>query len=153
MAGATTDCGAVNVLKHAPTARDFAIDPPSLRTFIGVVVFILASGLQHDCHAYLASLKDKKTDSSKEKSAYRLPEHPAWNISLTPHYFAECLIYLALATTAAPRGDWMNWTMISALIFVAVNLGVTAYGTKQWYEQKFGVAAVKGKARMLPFIF
>ncbi|EME48490.1 hypothetical protein DOTSEDRAFT_141569 [Dothistroma septosporum NZE10] len=145
--------GSLIALKHAPTARDFAIDPPSLRTFVGVMMFILASGLQHDCHAYLASLKDKKSSSGKDKSAYRLPKHPAWNISMTPHYFAECLIYLSLAITAAPQGDGMNWTLGSGLVFVTVNLGVTAYGTRKWYEHEFGVAAVNGKARMLPLIF
>lgn len=152
-AGRFADCCTVNMLIHIPTAKDFAIDPPSIRTFIGLILFILASGLQHDCHAYLAALKDKKMDSINDKTGYRVPEHPAWNISLTPHYFAECLIYLALAITAAPQGDWLNWTLVSALAFVAVNLGVTAYGTKQWYERKFGVVAVKGKARMIPFVF
>ncbi|EME87391.1 uncharacterized protein MYCFIDRAFT_28109 [Pseudocercospora fijiensis CIRAD86] len=127
---------------------------PSLRTFLGTMVFILASGLQHDCHSYLAALKaSKKGEQAASGSQYRLPDHPAWNLSLTPHYFAECLIYLSLAIIAAPRGSLLNWTFVSALTFVAINLGVTAHGTKSWYRQKFGDQAVYRRARMIPFIY
>lgn len=139
---------------HTPSMRDFLIQAPSARTFISVMIFIMASGFQYDCHAYLASLKSsKKTDGGAAKSHYQLPEHPAFNISLSPHYFAECLIYLSLAIAAPPQGDLLNWTFVTALIFVMTNLGVTAYGTAEWYEQRFGADAVKGKARMIPFIF
>ena len=44
-------------------------------------------------------------------------------------------------------------TFITALVFVMTNLGVTAHGTKQWYEKRFGGDAVKGKARMIPLVF
>lgn len=125
-----------------------------MKSFIGVLIFLLASGFQYDCHAYLASLKKTKdTDSGMATSHYQLPEHPAFNISLTPHYLAECLIYLALAVAAAPKGTILNWTFVTALVFVMTNLGVTAYGTGQWYEQKFGSDAVKGVTRMIPFVF
>ncbi|KAK4508270.1 hypothetical protein PRZ48_002008 [Zasmidium cellare] len=146
--------GISSIRAHTPSTRDFLIQGPSARTFIGVLIFLLASGFQHDCHAYLASLKNsKKTDGGAATSDYKLPEHPAFNISLTPHYFAECLIYLSLAIAATPKGGVLNWTFVSALVFVMTNLGVTAYGTGQWYERRFGSDAVKGKARMIPFIF
>lgn len=117
-------------------------------------MFMLASGFQYDCHAYLASLKNtKQTDAVAATSHYQLPEHPAFSICWTPHYLAECLIYLALAIAAAPKGAVLNWTFVTTLVFVMTNLGVTAFGTGQWYEQKFGAEAVKGKARMIPFIF
>jgi 3-oxo-5-alpha-steroid 4-dehydrogenase 3 len=110
--------------------------------------------MQHDCHAYLASLKKPQKNAKGEmKTEYRLPEHPAFNLSLTPHYFAECLIYLSLSILAAPKGSMLNWTLVSALVFVAVNLGVTANGTRTWYEEKFGRDAVKGRARMIPGLF
>lgn len=139
---------------HVISGKDLIIPQPSLKSFIGILLFILASGVQHDCHAYLASLKDRPSAEAKDsKSGYRMPDHPAFNVSITPHYFAECLIYLALAIAAAPRGEWINWTIASALTFVVVNLGVTAYGTRAWYEQRFGAAAVRGKARMIPILF
>ncbi|KAF2172067.1 hypothetical protein M409DRAFT_62886 [Zasmidium cellare ATCC 36951] len=142
------------IRNHTPSTQDFLIQGPSARTFISILIFLLASGFQHDCHAYLASLKEsKKPDGGAATSHYRLPEHPAFSISLTPHYFAECLIYLSLAIAATPKGGLMNWTLVTALVFVMANLGVTAYGTGQWYERKFGSDAVKGKARMIPLVF
>lgn len=143
-----------SIQSHGFSLQDLRLDAPSIRTFIGLVLFMLASGLQHDCHAYLASLKQPRKDGlSAEQGGYKLPEHPAFNISLTPHYLAECVIYLSLAIVAAPRGDWLNWTFSSALLFVVINLGVTAHGTKEWYEGKFGPEKVKGTARMIPCVF
>lgn len=106
------------------------------------MLFILASGVQHDCHAYLASLKK-----------YSVPEHPIFRHLVCPHYFVECLIYLALAIVAAPSGRLVNWTIMCALVFVGVNLGVTADGTKSWYMQKFGAESMSGKWRMIPYVF
>jgi 3-oxo-5-alpha-steroid 4-dehydrogenase 3 len=40
-----------------------------------------------------------------------------------------------------------------ALVCVIVNLGVTAHGTYEWYERRFGKSALKGRWRMVPFIF
>lgn len=117
----------------------------------GVLIFLLASGIQHDCHAYLASLK--KPAKGETKSEYKLPDHPAFHISLTPHYFVECLIYASLSIVAAPQGDWLNWTFVAALFFVAVNLGVTAAGTRKWYGEKFGAQAIAGRARMIPGVY
>lgn len=151
---AYTDLIIAGIRKHTPSMKDLVVQAPSPRTFIGVMIFMLASGFQHDCHAYLASLKNsKKKDDGAAKSHYQLPEHPAFNISLTPHYLAECLIYLSMAIAATPRGGIFNWTFITALVFVMTNLGVTAHGTKQWYEKRFGADAVKGKARMIPLVF
>ncbi|KAM3418906.1 Polyprenol reductase [Cercospora zeina] len=135
---------------HTFSSRDIAFSPPSFRSFAGFLIFILASGFQHDCHAYLSSLKSRGQGVA---ATYCMPDHPAWNVSLTPHYFAECLIYLAIAIVAAPQGHVLNVTMLCALTFVAVNLGVTADGTKKWYTQKFGVEQTKGRARMIPFVY
>jgi len=65
----------------------------------------------------------------------------------------ECLIYLSLAFLAAPEGAWVNRTIFVGLIFVSVNLGVTASTSKDWYEKKFGKEKLVGKWKMLPFIF
>lgn len=69
------------------------------------------------------------------------------------HYTCECLIYLGLAMVAAPTGLWRNRTVWCGLIFVAVNLGSTANGTKKWYAQKFGADKVAGRWRMIPYVF
>lgn len=161
---------------HTLSFRDLIFKAPTMRTFFGVIIFLLASGFQHDCHAYLAYLKSTKsspenpaerspaTSPNKETAAakaavgdgegeYKLPTHPAFQPLISPHYMAECLIYLSLAIVATPHGNRINWTLICALVFVTVNLAVTADGTKKWYEKRFGENAVKGKWRMIPMIW
>ncbi|CAI7598595.1 unnamed protein product [Penicillium glandicola] len=115
---------------------------PSLRTFFLIPLFLVASGLQHDSHHYLYSLKK-----------YALPEHPMFRGVVCPHYGAECVVYLSLALLAAPRGEWVNKTMLSCLAFVAVNLGLTARNTKQWYAQKFGKDSVQDWWLMIPYVY
>ena len=115
---------------------------PSLKSIIGIPIFILASGLQHDCHAYLASLPK-----------YTLPMHPIFQSIISPHYFAECMIYLSLAIIAAPRGTPVNATILTALIFVATNLSVTASNSKQWYGRRFGINAVKDRWIIFPLLY
>lgn len=172
---------------HQLSPRDLIFKAPTMRTIIGVLLFMLASGFQHDCHAYLAYLKFAKstpenpaegptsppssppTGSRKDKSDstaltkssnaplvtsgegdYKLPTHPAFQPFICPHYTAECLIYLSLAIVAAPASRPLNSTLLCALVFVVVNLAVTADGTKAWYEKRFGKEAVEGKWRMVP---
>ncbi|KAJ5514268.1 3-oxo-5-alpha-steroid 4-dehydrogenase C-terminal [Penicillium fimorum] len=115
---------------------------PSLRTFFLIPLFLVASGLQHDSHHYLFSLKK-----------YTLPEHPMFRGVVCPHYGAECIVYLSLALLAAPQGEWVNKTMLSCLAFVAVNLGLTARNTKQWYAQKFGKDSVQDWWFMIPYVY
>jgi 3-oxo-5-alpha-steroid 4-dehydrogenase 3 len=128
--------------------NDFSIahfqmtNAPSLRTFALVPLFLVASGLQHDSHHYLSSLKK-----------YTLPEHPMFRGVVCPHYGAECIIYLSLALVAAPRGEWINKTMLACFVFVAVNLGLTARNTKQWYAQKFGNDSVRDWWFMVPYVY
>jgi 3-oxo-5-alpha-steroid 4-dehydrogenase 3 len=145
--------GTQALAKHELTLVDFSIQAPSVRTFISLAIFMFASGIQHDCHAYLASLKPTGANNKDGKSNYKLPTHPAYNLTVTPHYFAECLIYLSIAGMAAPAGQWLNSTVACALMFVIVNLGVTAHETYEWYERRFGKSALKGRWRMVPFIF
>lgn len=138
---------------HSYGVKDLTFTGPSLRSFVSMLLFLLASGVQHDCHNYLTSIKPASTSPNRPANEYRIPKHPAFGRLIVPHYFAECIIYLSLTIAAAPKGYWINWTMACALVFVVVNLGVTAEGTKRWYEGRFGSAAVEGKWRMLPYVF
>jgi len=123
--------------------RDLRISQvPSVRTFLCLPVFLLASGVQHDCHHYLSSLKK-----------YTLPTHPLFQWVICPHYTAECAIYLSLSILAAPPGEFINKTVLSGMSFVVINLGVTADNTKQWYRVKFGEESVRGKWRMIPGVW
>ncbi|KAL4953412.1 hypothetical protein BDW69DRAFT_4813 [Aspergillus filifer] len=135
--------GAGTIQSYKPSLHDFNLTSRfSVRTLISLPMFIIASGLQHDCHHYLFSLEK-----------YTLPAHPMFSYILCPHYTSECIIYLSLALLGAPLGETFNKTLLSAVFFVAVNLGITASTTRTWYMQKFGDAAVKGKWNMIPFIF
>ncbi|KAL4922695.1 hypothetical protein BDW62DRAFT_207388 [Aspergillus aurantiobrunneus] len=135
--------GAGTVLSHELNLDDFNLTSRfSGRTLLSLPIFIIASGIQHDCHHYLFSLKK-----------YSLPTHPMFSRIVCPHYTAECMIYLSLALLGAPEGEIINKTLLSATGFVTINLGITASTTRHWYKQKFGETAVQGKWNMIPLIF
>lgn len=133
-----------NLKSSTFTARELTLGAraPTLKVFLGVPLFAIASGVQNDCHSYLASLRK-----------YSLPEHPVFKLIICPHYFAECLIYLALSIVSAPTGALFNRTMLCVLAFTTLNLGITARRTKEWYAMKFGPEAVAQRWNMIPFIY
>ncbi|SPO01118.1 related to DFG10 protein [Cephalotrichum gorgonifer] len=112
-----------------------------LRTAVAAGIFIVASAQQHRAHKHLASLRK-----------YTLPYDGLFRYIVCAHYTCECLIYVALAGAAAPRGHLLNRTLLSGLFFVAANLGATAKNTKVWYVEKFGAERVQ-RWRMIPFLF
>jgi 3-oxo-5-alpha-steroid 4-dehydrogenase 3 len=105
-------------------------------------MFLIASGTQHDCHKYLASLRK-----------YTLPAHPIFQRLICPHYTAECLVYVSFMFLAAPQGAWINRTLFTTLVFVVANLGITAETSREWYEKKFGAKQIEGRWRMVPFVY
>lgn len=70
-----------------------------------------------------------------------------------PHYTSECIIYLGLAIAAAPQGQLVNATLLSALSFVLANLSVTADATRTSYAQRFGAESIEHRWRMIPGIY
>ncbi|KND95183.1 Polyprenol reductase [Tolypocladium ophioglossoides CBS 100239] len=107
-----------------------------------LAIFFAAWVKQNECHRYLAGLKK-----------YTFPSGGVFSYLVCPHYTCECVIYLAISFMAAPPGSLLNTSVLCGLAFVAVNLGATAHGTKQWYAQKFGAEQVAGRWRMIPFVF
>ncbi|KAL8690082.1 MAG: hypothetical protein Q9218_004396 [Villophora microphyllina] len=134
--------GADTILQSQSPFQDITLSAPSIRTMLGVPLFILASGIQHDCHAYLASLPK-----------YTLPDHPIFHTAVCPHYTTECVIYLSLAMLGAPKGAWINRTIFAGLVFVAINLGVTASTTKVYYMKRFGKEKVEYRWKMIPLVY
>lgn len=120
--------------------------PPFLATTVLVPAILTAHVLQHSYHAYLSRLRT-------ENKGYQLPSHPVFSNLLCPHYTCEVVIYLLLSLLAAPHGRTVNWTLVCGTILVATNLGVTAAGTKEWYTQKFGMAKVGPRKRMIPKVW
>ncbi|KAI1113219.1 hypothetical protein F5Y14DRAFT_228062 [Nemania sp. NC0429] len=117
------------------------IQLPPFKSVIASLVFLIAWLMQYQCHRYLAGLEK-----------YSLPEDGLFRYLVCPHYTCECLLYLSLAVTAAPEGQLYNQTLVCAVLFVSVNLGVTANGTKLWYCERFG-NQVQGKWKMIPIVF
>jgi 3-oxo-5-alpha-steroid 4-dehydrogenase 3 len=128
------------ILKHWQAPQSFKLLTP--KTSSAAALFFFAWYSQNKCHRYLASLKK-----------YTLPEQGPFRYLVCPHYTYECLLYVALAMAAAPQGKLFNKTLLSGLLFVGVNLGATARGTKKWYEEKFGEDKVAKKWHMIPFLY
>ncbi|KAI0188687.1 hypothetical protein F4808DRAFT_56831 [Astrocystis sublimbata] len=122
-----------------PSCLGLEFPPP--KSIIASSVFLAAWFMQYRCHRYLAGLKK-----------YSLPDEGMFRYLVSPHYTCECLIYLSMAVLAAPEGLLYNRTLILACLFISVNLGVTANGTKLWYSEKFG-DGVRGKWKMIPLLF
>jgi 3-oxo-5-alpha-steroid 4-dehydrogenase 3 len=133
---------AIAAFSFTPGRLKGLINAPSLKSFFGLITFFLASGVQHDCHAYLASLEK-----------YSLPVHPFFRGVVCPHYTAEVVIYLAIAVLAGPRGEVVNKTVGAGAVFVAVILGVAAGTNKEWYREKFGEEKVRGRWCILPKVY
>lgn len=126
-----------------PSSRGFDnVEMPPLKTVLGTTTFFIAWTWQNRCHVHLANLKK-----------YSLPDQGLFRFIVSPHYTCECALYLALAIVAAPEGRSVNRTLLCTVMFVAVNLGATAAGTKQWYIEKFGADKVRGKWRMIPWLY
>ena len=126
---------------RCPASRACLAMPP-LKTVVAVPVYVFAAVAQHKCHRYMAGLKK-----------YSVPDQGAFRYLVSPHYTFECLVYVSLAVAGAPGGRLCNRTILSGLLFVVVNLGVTANTTKKWYAEKFGAQSVAGKWRMIPYVF
>lgn len=109
------------------------------------MLFFFASQVQFSAHKHLASLPSAPN--------YQIPTDRLFARNLTPHYFAEYLIYAALASIAAPPGYFVNLTIACGAAFVLVNLGVTAHGTREWYVRRFGAERINGKYRMIPKVW
>lgn len=107
---------------------------------------LTAQVLQHVYHAYLYRLRT-------QNNGYQLPSHPLFPNLLCPHYTCDVAVYVLLSFLGAPAGCAINWTLATAALFTAVNLGVTAVGTKDWYEQRFGRDKVSARRRMIPWLW
>lgn len=130
------------LLSTVPADRGWTCSLPFLRTISWLPVFIIASGIQYNCHQYLSSLPK-----------YTLPTHPLFRNVICPHYTAECAIYLSLAFLSAPKNAMVNSTVSAAFVFVAVNLSITAAKTKKWSEEKFGKEKVASRWILVPFLY
>lgn len=98
------------------------------RTLVCLLLFTQFSYKQHAVHKYLAGL-----------NKYQVPDHPIYHETnlICPHYWFEINIYLVFSILSAREMRILNVTMVCAMGFVIINLGVTADLTKKWLLEKF----------------
>jgi 3-oxo-5-alpha-steroid 4-dehydrogenase 3 / polyprenol reductase len=154
----------------APSNILALVPAPSAWAYVFFPLFFFASGMQYDVHHYLYDLStraqkegprpdDARNGEPSSTARYTLPTHDAFASLICPHYFADIMIYVCLAFLSAPvrmdngKAEVLNGTMTCALIFVAVNLGITAQGTRRWWIKMWGEGAVKGKWCCVPYIW
>lgn len=90
---------------------------------------------QHSIHTYLYGLRQNK------KPAFPI----AFKYTLFPHYTCEIAIYviLSLLSSCGP----------SIVVWVCVNLVVSANEQYKWYSKEFGKDVIGSRKRMLAFIW
>ncbi|BFZ63818.1 hypothetical protein YB2330_004950 [Saitoella coloradoensis] len=108
------------------------------KTMLAVALFIGATVRQYTLHSHLASLRPPTSTASKPE--YKLPTHPAFLNTVAPHYTAEIGIYAAMVLANSGR----NLTLWCALVWVVVNLSVSATSSREWMIEMFGE---KGRRR------
>ncbi|GAB0497398.1 hypothetical protein MMPV_008730 [Pyropia vietnamensis] len=126
---------------------------------VAVVVFVVASVVQHWAHRVLARLRRGSGGGGNGGVVYRygFPRGGAFEVVTCPHYTAEVVLYVALAVAAAAAsgltgaspgvggwwadadGDiWVAAARVGCVGFVGVNLGITGRQTVRWYQLRGG---------------
>ncbi|KAI8987835.1 3-oxo-5-alpha-steroid 4-dehydrogenase-domain-containing protein [Mycotypha africana] len=115
-----------------------------------ILLFLYATYHQYRCHSILASLRQKSSASTEttaiSKNGYSIPKGDWFDILVTPHYFADILIYVSLNILY----HFNNYIFLCGLIWTIVNLSITANETKQWYVRHFQNAFPKDRYRIIP---
>ena len=79
---------------------------------------------------------------------HRIPFGDWFQYISCPHYFAECIIYLAFIIVASSA----HMSMWALVIFVWVNQLVAARITHNWYKENFSNYP-KDRYAVIPYIF
>ncbi|OCK84210.1 hypothetical protein K432DRAFT_289434 [Lepidopterella palustris CBS 459.81] len=137
------------LLNPSSPPTSFSFLTPTLTLSLLLPLLLASHILQNNYHAYLFHLRTR----TRFATTYTLPSQPPFSSLLCPHYTVEVLIYILLALLAIPPGQTLNLTLSTAAIFVAVNLGVTANGTKEWYLESFGAENVGRRKRIVPWVW
>lgn len=114
---------------------------------LGIMMYIWASVHQHRCHVILANLR--KSKSGKVVSLNHSVPFGDWFERVScPHYFAELLIYIAMAIIFG----FQNLTWWLAVMFVLFNQALAAVLCHEFYVNKFSCYPTHRKA-FIPFLF
>ncbi|KAF9569520.1 Steroid 5 alpha-reductase 3 [Mortierella alpina] len=134
-------------IRAGEQGHDEASSPSrNIRCMLGLILFIWGSWHQYKCHVILANLRPRPVPKSDARAAekrevakqeYKVPFGDWFEYMVTPHYTAEMVIYLGFYMMASPA-LFVPSTLLVALIWVVVNLGIVARETDQWYRTQFG---------------
>lgn len=118
------------------------------QVIFGIALFFYASIQQYRSHRVLASLR--KEGPIAGKPTYSLPIAGPFQTLDCPHYWFEILIYASLLFITHGKSK----TLWYCVLWVVVNLGVTAGETRSWYVSKFGAEYRRmSRWRMIPFVW
>nr|XP_057929350.1 polyprenol reductase isoform X1 [Doryrhamphus excisus] len=112
----------------------------------GIVLFILASALQHQSMVLLAGLRTGKS-GKVETLAHRLPQGGCFELVSCPHYLAELLIYGSLCLVLG--GQSLTWWLV--VLYVLFNQALAALLCHDLYVSKYKSYPRQRKA-FIPFV-
>ncbi|KAL9546132.1 hypothetical protein MBANPS3_006813 [Mucor bainieri] len=129
------------------TQQDTYVNMTSLTA---IALFLYASYHQYRCHVILSLLRKSKDQAS----SYSIPRGDWFEMLVTPHYFADILVYLSLNILYR----FQNYILICGLIWTIVNLSVVSGETQQWYQTHFSAEKLQqafphGRKRIIPGLY
>ncbi|CAO3652682.1 unnamed protein product [Mucor fragilis] len=139
--------GASNVESSLSQQQDTYFNMTSLAA---IALFLYASYHQYKCHAILSMLRQSKDQAS----SYSIPRGDWFEILVTPHYFADILVYLSLNILYR----FQNYILICGLLWTIVNLSVVSGETQRWYQSHFSAEKLNqafphGRKRIIPGLY
>ncbi|CAK4161608.1 unnamed protein product [Aphanomyces euteiches] len=108
---------------------------------VGTALFLVASMHQMKCHVVLMAIKSK--------GGYGLPSGGWFELTWSPLYLAEVLLYVSLVFVTQCRNQNVIWIAL----WVAVNQSISAIRTKEWYLKTFPQAAAMRRATLIPYVW
>jgi hypothetical protein len=113
--------------------------------FIGFCLWAQYQQYRH--HVLLAQLR--RQQRQQQSSQYILPTGAWFHVVSCPHYLAEILIYASLVVGVCGT---MNAQSLSLLVWVSVNLTVSARQSQAWYEQMFPAYNTLNRGAIVPAV-
>jgi hypothetical protein len=136
-----------------------AFDFSLIFAYEGILLFCIGSYKQYESHVILAKLRGKEVDTVKHhyqqfhpdltpRHQYYIPFGGWFTYCSSPHYFCEILIYCSFAFISS-----FDLVQCLCLVWVAMNLFITADATHQWYQRKFAEEYPRHRTRLIPFLY
>ncbi|OQR82035.1 hypothetical protein THRCLA_11195 [Thraustotheca clavata] len=123
---------------YASTATTTCIGP-----ILGGILFLIASVHQMCCNLILTNLK------LSSNGAYGLPTGDWFELTWSPLYLTEILIYISFAIMS----NFQHNNLLLIALWVLVNQGISADRAASWYLKTFPKAKEYNRAKLIPFVW